>query len=116
MRRVEYKDKDNLTLFDYNSYQWKSFGPFVVKRAEGKTHLDPEKRFSLGYKSAKVTTNSHIYMHSYFWKQKILDTEKIKFEIITRVDEISIVMHMLLHLNEDFDDDLLMDAMECIFG
>jgi len=49
-------------------------------------------------------------MYSYNWKTEI--NENIIIEIMAQVKLKDVYMQMLLHIEEDFDDDLLLDAIK----
>ena len=60
--------------------------------------------FVPGWDSATVVEGKHVNG----------DVEKVDVTIKKIMDPKEISLHFLLHLNEDFDDDLLQDAIELL--
>ena len=53
-------------------------------------------------------------MYSYKWTSSKQKEPFIEIEFTTQANLKDIFMEMLLHLNQDFDDDLLQDSIELI--
>ena len=72
MRRVWGHRQNNLELFDYNSYNFKAFGPFAVLKSQSSNYtlISPEVSISLCTFSpplTKIIHNSTVCMYSYKW-------------------------------------------------
>ena len=67
------------------------------------------------YESA-IKHHPKVCMYSYKWAYSFprLMNSELKFTVTTQANLKDIYMDMLLHINEDFDDDLLQDAIELI--
>ena len=115
--------ENNQDLFGFRKYYLRTVGEFVIYQGEQFQHLvDPaqaslklneEGSVRLAIRKNKVIHDESTGLHSFEMEVKEGGRE-VGFRVTWQVSLKEQFMQMLLHIYEDFDDDLLQDAIELL--